>query len=140
MVALTFLEQCAGPGLWLVLTQWCPEPVPDAQGSVANDPVCRGVAMALVPGVHLDCVLRLGDRPSVRPFGMVGTSDGSKLVELAALLERRPVQDHGRIGRARWLEAEALSSPCKNNDNGRQRDHEPRRVGDRCRSRYAAGP
>src|SRR5262249_11056563 len=37
------------PGLWLVLTQWDPEPSPDELGRVAPPSVCYAVALALVP-------------------------------------------------------------------------------------------
>lgn len=97
-VALTFLEQSAVPGLWLVLTQWSPEPVPNAQGSVANESVCRGVAMALVPGVHSDCVLRLAGQSIARPLAMSRSSDESTLTELARFLAIPP----GARQRSQW--------------------------------------
>src|SRR5262249_36156227 len=37
------------PGLWLTLSQWEPEPAPDAQGEVAAECICHAVAVALVP-------------------------------------------------------------------------------------------
>jgi hypothetical protein len=37
------------PGVWVVLTGWDPEPVPDRVGRSATPTVCCGVAMALVP-------------------------------------------------------------------------------------------
>jgi hypothetical protein len=47
--ALTFLDGGMVNGLWLVITGWDPEPVPDGAGSTATDSVCHGLAMALVP-------------------------------------------------------------------------------------------
>src|SRR5205085_11137593 len=38
------------PGVWLVLTGWQPEPVPDAHGHTATPSVCGAVALALLPG------------------------------------------------------------------------------------------
>lgn len=47
--ALTFLDGRMMNGLWLVITGWDPEPIPDGAGSTATDSVCCGMAMALVP-------------------------------------------------------------------------------------------
>jgi hypothetical protein len=57
--ALTFLDHDTLPGLWLVLTGWDPEPVPDGTGSTSSESVCRGVALALVPGASQRRMLRL---------------------------------------------------------------------------------
>ncbi len=46
-VAMTLLDSTALPGLWLVLTQWAPEPVPDGQGSTRTETICLAVALAL---------------------------------------------------------------------------------------------
>ncbi len=89
-VALTFLDNQAVPGLWLVLTQWVPELTPDPQGSAPNDAVCWGVALALVPGDHLDCVLRLNRESPLRLIGLAQHASGSKLVELATVLAMPP--------------------------------------------------
>lgn len=48
VTALSMLEEPDMPGLWLVLTQWDDEPIPDGAGGATNGPLCRGVAMALV--------------------------------------------------------------------------------------------
>lgn len=58
-VALTFWDRTSLPGVWLVLTQWDPEPVPDGLGSSTVESVCRGVALALVPGHGQTHSLRL---------------------------------------------------------------------------------
>jgi hypothetical protein len=47
------------PGLWLVLTQWTPEPVPDGRGSTLTETACVGVALALRAGAGQGAVLRI---------------------------------------------------------------------------------
>jgi hypothetical protein len=62
--ALTFLDNGVSNGLWLVITGWDPEPVPDGAGSTATDSVCYGLAMALVPHSTAEgSVLRLTPGP-----------------------------------------------------------------------------
>jgi len=46
-VAMTFLDPSLLPGLWLVLTQWTPEPVPDGLGSTQTETTCLAVALGL---------------------------------------------------------------------------------------------
>jgi hypothetical protein len=53
-VAMTLLDTSDLPGLWLVLTQWAPEPVPDGQGSTQTETICLAVALGLVPGAEHD--------------------------------------------------------------------------------------
>ncbi len=36
------------PGMWLVLTEWNPEPIPDKSGKPTNAALCFGLALALV--------------------------------------------------------------------------------------------
>jgi len=57
-VAMTFFQHGCWPGLWLVLTQWEPEPLPDGLGSSTIDALCRGVALALVPDNDQEWSLR----------------------------------------------------------------------------------
>src|SRR5262249_62234206 len=64
------------PALWLTLSQWEPEPSPDAQGKVAADAVCCAAALALTPAAANH------DGPSLRVYpgaerGMAGASVGS---------------------------------------------------------------
>jgi hypothetical protein len=61
--ALTFLDHDTLAGLWLVLTGWDPEPVPDGSGSTSSESVCRGVALALVPAASQRRMLRLTTLP-----------------------------------------------------------------------------
>jgi hypothetical protein len=46
-VAMTLVDSSLLPGLWLVLTQWCPEPVPDGLGSTQTETTCLAVALGL---------------------------------------------------------------------------------------------
>lgn len=46
--AASLLAGGALPGLWVALTGWEPEPVPDREGRVGNPAVCHAVALALV--------------------------------------------------------------------------------------------
>jgi hypothetical protein len=93
--ALTFLEHDTLPGLWLVLTGWDPEPVPDGMGSSELESICRGVALALVPRASDGPMLRL---TTWQPFRAAqapgGVSDARTLTELIGRLtttaERQP--------------------------------------------------
>lgn len=51
-VAMTLLDTSDLPGLWLVLTQWAPEPVPDGQGSTQTETICLAVALGLLRRVE----------------------------------------------------------------------------------------
>ena len=57
--ALTMFDAAACPGIWLLLAQWEPEPIPDGQGRATNEPTCHAVALALMPGAAGQSVLRL---------------------------------------------------------------------------------
>jgi hypothetical protein len=89
VTALSFLDVRRAPGLWLVLTSWTPEPVPDGSGACTNDPRCHAVALALVPGDGSGACLRLVDRPWDAAADGGNPSDepaGAALAVLAALL------------------------------------------------------
>jgi len=58
-VALSLVDQSSLPGLWLVLTQWSPEPVPDGRGSTQTETTCHGIALALFPGAGQGMTLRM---------------------------------------------------------------------------------
>jgi hypothetical protein len=45
--ALSLFDPALVPGLWLLLSQFDPEPIPDAQGNPQNNPLCYAVAIAL---------------------------------------------------------------------------------------------
>ncbi|NDC63319.1 MAG: hypothetical protein EBZ59_04870 [Planctomycetia bacterium] len=48
VTSLSMLGEPEVPGLWLVLTQWDREPVPDGAGGATAEAVCRSLALALV--------------------------------------------------------------------------------------------
>jgi hypothetical protein len=58
------------PGIWLVMTEWSPEAVPDAHGEIANQPIGVGVALAINPNVAAaglqltHCPLQITPAPS----------------------------------------------------------------------------
>jgi hypothetical protein len=54
LTALTWLSTGVVPGVWLVLTGWSPELVPDPTGSAAHAGECLALALALVrPGTDV---------------------------------------------------------------------------------------
>lgn len=108
-VALGLVDQSSLPGLWLVLTQWSPEPVPDGRGSTQTETTCLGVALALIPdagqGVALRKALRM-TLPGATP------SLGKAVLNVVAAGEEsaRNANTAGREGLAelaRWLAADS---------------------------------
>ncbi len=59
LAALTFLRTARVPGMWLVLTEWDREPIPDGQGGSVTPAVCCASALALVPGTGGRAWLRI---------------------------------------------------------------------------------
>ena len=47
LAALTMFDAASIPGVWLVLSEWTTEPIPDEQGHVDDALSCRAVALAL---------------------------------------------------------------------------------------------
>lgn len=74
--ALSLLDDTNVPGIWLVLTQWDDEPVPDGEGGATGPAVCRGTALALMardatagrsaPGLTLSLRMPSGPRASAK--------------------------------------------------------------------------
>jgi hypothetical protein len=50
LAAITLTHTTGCPRTWLVVTEWDDEPVLDAGGEPAGDPLCRGLAIAIEPG------------------------------------------------------------------------------------------
>lgn len=48
--ALSMFDAWHVPGMWLLLTQFDPEPIPDANGNPLHPSVAHAVALAIVPG------------------------------------------------------------------------------------------
>lgn len=75
--ALSLLDDTNVPGIWLVLSQWDDEPVPDGAGGATGPAVCRATALALmtidaaadrpVAGLRLSLRIPAGRRPPARP-------------------------------------------------------------------------
>ena len=71
LTALTWLEAGIVPGVWLVLTGWSPELVPEAlEGAAPPDGECRALALALMAASTLDDgplpLVRIVTRPASR--------------------------------------------------------------------------
>jgi hypothetical protein len=104
-VALSFLDGFTVPGLWLVLTQWDTEPIPDGEGGSHSDSLCRAVALALVPGTTAGATLRLSLWRPLRPLDVpesdpltAAAERRSALTELTGALSALSAGDHS----ARW--------------------------------------
>jgi hypothetical protein len=59
LTALTVQAEHRPPGVWVVVTEWDPEPIADEKGRNRLDSVCHAVALALVPDGIGPCGLRL---------------------------------------------------------------------------------
>ncbi len=66
LVALTFLRAAQAPGMWLVLTEWDTEPIPDGQGGSTTPAVCCASALALTLDACGGSRLRLRATPARR--------------------------------------------------------------------------
>jgi hypothetical protein len=66
LTAATMWAEGRLPGLWLLLTEWDTEPLPQKNGRTVADGVCHALAMALVPGEGVPSGVRL--QISVQPF------------------------------------------------------------------------
>jgi hypothetical protein len=89
LAACTILDAGDIPGLWLVVSQWEPEPIPDAQGRSAVPGPCHGVALALVPHVPSGAAIRLryrwdGAAPAV-PSGLETAGQPSRTPDVPSL-------------------------------------------------------
>jgi hypothetical protein len=83
LLALSFLEEGQVPGVWVVLTECDPEPLPDETGQPTAPAACHGVALALVSAADG----WQGPRLRLRPTGADGTAPVTPpLAELAKLL------------------------------------------------------
>jgi hypothetical protein len=109
-VALGLVDQSDLPGLWLVLTQWSPEPVPDGRGATQTETVCHGVALALLPGAEQGMTLRMTLPASKPSFGRAvlkvagGGEDSDRLPNV------RGRQALAEL--ARWLTAGSAQPRC----------------------------
>jgi hypothetical protein len=60
VMALTWLAADTVPGVWLVMSGWSPEYIPEGSGASVGDPECLAIALALIPAAaeaaRLPCV------------------------------------------------------------------------------------
>jgi hypothetical protein len=80
LTALTWLTSGTVPGVWLVISGWSPEYVPDESGAPEGDPECLALALGLVP---LEAGQVQQSRIRVRP----SSRGRSKVVDLEDLAE-----------------------------------------------------
>jgi len=76
LAAAALLGGCDVPGVWVVMTGWNPEPVPDREGRTSSAAVCNAVALALVPSRPGWHGLRLRVAPASRGQRVVRDPDG----------------------------------------------------------------
>jgi hypothetical protein len=57
--AFSFLQDATCDGIWLVVTEWDEEPRLDPAGKPLDDPLCRALALALVPAGDATAALTL---------------------------------------------------------------------------------
>jgi hypothetical protein len=57
--AFSFLQDATCDGIWLVVTEWDEEPRLDQAGKPVDDPLCRALALALVPAGDATAALTL---------------------------------------------------------------------------------
>jgi hypothetical protein len=106
-VAMSLVDDASLSGLWLVLTQWTREPVPDGRGSTATETSCLGVALALRAGTGHGATLRIslpGRHPSgdgcLARFERLASPPGPSPNGRAALAELARWVENGADGRS----------------------------------------
>jgi hypothetical protein len=111
-VAMSLLDPRLLPGLWLVLTQWVPEPIPDGRGSTATATECLAVALALLPDAGQQTAgltLRFtppgrAESTDGRTFALRAADDGPADTEAN---ESTPDAEPALVHLARWLKGDA---------------------------------
>jgi hypothetical protein len=81
LASLTWLTAGVVPGVWLVLSGWSPELVPDSRGSASGSGECQALALALMP------VGDSGERPMVRVVVGEESCHAPAPLDLAGLAE-----------------------------------------------------
>jgi hypothetical protein len=90
LTALTWLSSGVVPGVWLVLSGWSPELVPDRSGGPPSAIDCQALAIALEAcgpqGGRLALRACLGPdtRPAAAPIDLIGLADGLATGTVAA--------------------------------------------------------
>jgi hypothetical protein len=100
------------PGVWVIVSEWEPEAIPDENGGINPDTACHAVALALVTA-RLGC---RGVRLRVLPRGGTAGSDPDpnqsrpRVSQFSALLQRlaqeksQPAQFAWPLGGGTWIE------------------------------------
>lgn len=107
MVALTLVDNRLLPGLWLVLTQWSTEPVPDGLGSSQTPTNCLAVALGLRAATAAE-----GGGLTLRLTGFAGLDGAGTKVRLVSDTEETSFASGKESGAvplfelARWLDGE----------------------------------
>ena len=83
--ALTLFEMAQVPGVWLLLTEFDSEPIPDEEGRPLNDPTCHAVALALQPGVAGASAVTL--RPGSHTRSLRASYPEATVAEIAACID-----------------------------------------------------
>jgi hypothetical protein len=83
--ALTLFETQSVPGVWLLLSEFDAEPIPDQEGKPQNDPTCHAVALALEPGQSGQSQLTL--RPGSHEKSLHANYPEPTVAELAACID-----------------------------------------------------
>jgi hypothetical protein len=82
LAALTWISTGGVPGVWLVLSGWSPELVPDRRGNGPAAGECQALAIALVAGRHP------GRRPAFRAVVGAESHHAAAPIDLVRLAER----------------------------------------------------
>jgi hypothetical protein len=91
LAGLALLAERSVPGVWVVLTEWDPEPMPDAAGQSTNPATGYAVALGLVRETSAE-PLRL----QLHPAGLVGLHGPVRVPELAVFLTGAATTPGGR--------------------------------------------
>ncbi|MCI0359706.1 MAG: hypothetical protein L0211_14615, partial [Planctomycetaceae bacterium] len=85
MAALSLFETVRVPGVWLLLSEFDSEPVPDEEGRPLNDPTCHAVALALMPGAAGNSQLTL--RPGTHSKSLRASCPQPTVAEIAGCID-----------------------------------------------------
>ena len=100
LVGLTLLDTQVLAGLWIVLTEWSTEPVPDGAGDTQTESTCRALALACTPGSSGGSQLVLTRALHPETSDLDGADADTSLPRLTRFLEQ---QSLGNASHARPL-------------------------------------
>ncbi len=100
LVGLTLLDTQVLAGLWIVLTEWSTEPVPDGAGDTQTESTCRALALACTPGSFGGSQLVLTRALHPETSDLDGADADTSLPRLTRFLEQ---QSLGNASHARPL-------------------------------------